>query len=509
MSGFIALSTSCGEMEKLQCLTTDLMQWDDQTIIMDIRRFSDFWTEQGRRVGKRLSDVLKKILDFQFGDIAVQEGTPLTESATTPPLESGKNQNSNIIELSPEFQAAWGPNPYVAILLMAQMKNRGIRGLLSFDSRAGAQLFKNIAWELWWESLKQVGYHHSIQKTKGFRSRPFNSQCKRLEQAIDRLGFKSPADLKVLNQKGVKSRYGKTLSEIWSWIWGDNLRFGQPSKSYGFPWKQKDFPVPATIHRDLDIPILNWDRIEPILIRDLDTLAQQNKNTGLGIIRLDWDLTLEDLSVVHVPIFFRNPYDLLTEKGSYTTALIQAEISFSGELNRQYESAGADPYFNNTLLSVGSWELTISERMTLPHVMFDFFSLVSGEEDMDELLKLENELPVPLYSFQCRDDWLPEDSFQVSDIKTVYTKGTQGDFSPSFQFAAAQRPLYIFPVPKPIRIANHTPLLFLESIMEKWWKRHAGSYAERHYYKYIDPIGQALWVFQNENGEWYQHGIFG
>lgn len=511
MSDFIAVETNAQIEEHLQCLSTEVMQWSKNIVLFDMRKFTRFWDLQASQRGITLTDVLKKTLSFYFG-IQEQDEKKM-ESHSTTPADKQKifttQPLKNVITFSPGYRAARATNPWQAVLLLEQMRYRGRWGLLSNDSRAGRQFFKNISWTLWWECISQLKSKLIETKIKGFRESLFSGQCKRLERASDRLGFESPSKMEILNPKGVKSRYGKTLSDIWTWTYGEATRFKAPCRSYGFPWQQTVFSLPTSVQQTLDLPLVSWNSIPPFLIISLDKLRRLNINSGLGVIRLNWALTFEDCSTAEVPILFRNPYDLSSERGAYPTALLQAELSFSKMLQQKYKAAGIDLEHHNVPFAIHSWQLTIEESMTLPNVMFDFFSLTSEESDLNTLFKLENELPVSLHGYQTVADWMPEDSFTSLSIKSLLAYNTEENLPIAFNAVAAQRPLYIFSEPTPIQLEKNARLIFLESLTTKWWASDQEKFQERHYYKYLDSENRVLWIFKTDSEKWYQHGIFG
>ena len=488
---FMALEIPDANQEILQSLTTEIMQWSDKVWIMDLTRFYSYWQEQA--ISRETTPLIlwRKLFNHLL------DGEP-------------KEAAAKVIALSPAYRACCARNPWLALLLLRAMKEREIKGLLSFSSNFGQSLFREISWGTWWHETEVIAAHFQTAKLKGFTQAGFRQQCKRLKLAIPRLDFKRPWEMEILHREGVKKRFGEALANLWEWSYGKVVQEAATIYQTRFPWKAWQFKGPPAIKRLTDYPLLFWEQFVPLLVEDFDNLAQVLVNTGNRITRIDWRLQLEDRSDLEVPILFRNPHDPQAEKGKQTTALLQANYGFCEAVSARFTGLGQSSHLEEVPAVLG-WQLTISGSLRLPDIVLDIFGQSQERDgDLEVLLRLENELPVDLHRFSAQGDWFPEDSFLPEYFEANEVKPVESPLRRSLNALATERPLFIRNDPLPLSqstlVANQH---FLESTMVKWWRRESVGAKERHYFKHIDPEGNALWVFQDSVGQWYQHGVFG
>mgnify|MGYP006288300345 CR=1 FL=1 len=486
---YLALETRREDPQLLQSLTTDLMRWTEDIWIMDLSRYMAYWEKQSARAGLHPLGMWRKLLNHLLGE------------------EAG-DASGKVITLSPSYRACCAHNPWAAVLLLQAMRERGIKGIVSLQGQSGHSLFKEISWTTWWQQIDILETHLTGAKIKGYKQAGFRQQCKRLSMAIPRLDFRRPWSMRILNREGVKKRFGSFLADIWEWSYGGRRADADTVYSIGFPWSAHRFGEPPRIRRTLDYPLLLWEQFAPLLMEDFDRLCQQTRNTGERITRIDWMLTFEEMSRLRVPILFRNPHNLQEEKGDHTTPLLQASYGFTEAVNERFP---ADPDSNDTLPLVVAWELEITSRLCLPNIILDIFGNEQEKgKELEILLRLENELPVGLSRFSPRVDWFPEDSFAEEHFVSEEIGSSHPESSRSLKALAEQRPLFIRRTPLPVKNMRFPgPERFLESTMAKWWQSSQPGKRERTYFKQIDPEGNALWVFRDNAGEWYQHGVFG
>ena len=488
---FIALETTETDPQFLRCFTTEVMRWDENIWIMDISLFVSYWQSRAARSGLRPVSLWRKVL------------TRFLE-------EENSDLDAGIISMSSSYIAGCASNPWSAVLLLYAMKAKGIKGLVSLNSRSGQSLYRGLLWDTWWQMVSIIAIHFSKTGSKGFRQAIFRKQCQRFKLAIPRLGFKCPLDMNILNHAGIKRRFGTVSATLWSWAYGGKPEKNETVQQSGFPWRPWKFKAPLVIKRFPDYPLSLWEQFTLPLIEDMDKLCEQIRNSGQRVIRIDWRVTLEDMSELHVPIRFRNPHDPQSEAGDHHTTLLQANYGFIEAAGKWFSSENMTGD-SDSLPSVISWKLELSASLIVPDIMLDIFG-EAGEKDsdMDILLRLENELPVNLIRYTPQSDWLPEDSYLEGNPGTEAVSPPGPEINRSLVAAAEERPLYIRHSPLPLTIEKeYTPAVFLESTMNKWWKEEHTGVLERNYYKQIDPDGNSVWVFRDSLGHWYQHGIFG
>lgn len=490
---YIALELEGESRDILQSLTTEVMRWSETIWLMDLSIFCTYWSRQAQKGNTTFLAVWRKLFNHLLGTDVNPD-------------------NPKVISLSPSYRACCAGHPWTAILLLHSMQEKGVKGLISQGSKSGQSLLGDLSWNSWWQAIACLENHFQERKTRGFKQAGFKRQCKRLRLAVPRLGFRKPWDMHILNRAGMKRRFGEYLSLIWGWTFDHLSRKSREETVFqtGFPWKTRIFESPPEVRRTLDYSLSVWEQFVPLLIEDLDRLWGLNRNSGESVTRIDWFLMLDDMAKLTVPIRFRNPHNLRSEKGEHTTPLLQAGYGFAEVMNRNYpQHEQADSYYS--VPQVVGWRLTITASLRLPDIMLDIFGEAQGKEtDIDLLLQLENELPVPLNRFSPRGDWLPEDSFSEEHFEDEEVHCPESEMQRSLEVIAQERPLYIQRRPLPVEeIKLSSKRTFLESTMNKWWKEDASRTVERNYFKYIDQQGNALWVFRDTSGRWYQHGIFG
>ncbi len=498
---YMALETGSEEREKLQFLTTQVMRWSEEIWILDISPFFRYWQIRSQAAGSAVIPLWRTALDQIF------------DSPDVPDREK-------IIPLVSAYRATCAVNPWLSVLMLYEMQSRNIRGLVPQQSRVGQTLLKSIGWKNWWRGTSTISDHFLTAKTKGFKPANFRKQCHRLKLGMARLGIRQPAEMNILNESGVKKRFGAELGRLWRWTFAERSGRSPSALSEnsvgpapflqrsGFPWQDFRFRDSPLVKRCLDYPLERWEQVAPLLVEDLDKLCGRLENSGEQVSRIDWQVTLDDMKQLQVPIGFRNPHNLLREKGKHRTALSLAERAFEGSVREQFpptsaaEEAETAPLINN-------WELVLSETLIVPDIFFDIFGEIAGKEgDLDILLRLENELPVPLNRFVSCKDWLPEDSYTCTELDWKEAESSASEMQRSLDAVAEERPLYIRSQPTPLPgTGQKRQSRFLESTLNKWWQTGGG--IERNYFKHIDSDGIATWIFQDSAGNWYQHGIFG
>ncbi|MFH2131174.1 MAG: hypothetical protein ABIK68_12445 [bacterium] len=502
---YMALETETEEREHLQFLTTHVMRWSGDIWIMDISPFFHYWQTRAQTANSSVIRLWRAALNQVFEMPAVSDREKVTP-------------------ISPAYRASCAVNPWLAVLMLYGMQSKNIRGLVPQQSRFGQTLLQSISWECWWRGTSAISDHFLAAKTRGFKPAKFRKQCHRLKLGMTRLGFRRPAEMHILNETGVKKRFGPELGLIWRWTF--DRHSGESRKTAlvdggsehatlflyrtGFPWQGVRFRESPLIRRCLEYPLERWEQVAPQLNEDLDKLCLCLDKSGERVSRIDWFVTFEDLSHLHVPIRFRNPHDLLGESGNHRTTLLQANYAFEAAAREKFpppsgsEETAAVPPLSN-------WELVLSETLVVPNVFFDIFGGIAEKEgDLDILLRLENELPVALNRFSTRRDWLPEDSYNSRELAWRETENPSADMQRSLDAVAEERPLYIRSQPLLLTgVERKTRGCFLESTLDKWWQKGEPAAIERNYFKHVDPDGNATWIFQDSAGNWYQHGIFG
>jgi len=499
---YMALTAGDEAQDKLQFLTTRVMRWSEQSWILDISPFVRYWRTRAQSAGVTVVSLWRTALNRIF----------------EPTGDSGREK---VIAISPPYRAACATNPWLALLMLYGMEARGVQGLVWQQSRTGKSLLSGTSWDVWWRGTVAVNDHFLAVKRKGFQPARFRAQCHRLKLGVARLGFRLPGEMHILNEQGVKKRFGSELALLWRWTFDETVGRSREGSETGsgqavpflyrisFPWQGFRFREPLLVKRYPDYSLEHWEQIAPLLSEDLDRLCLCLEKSGEQVVRLDWTVTLEDLTCLQVPILFRNPHDLRREAGDHRTALSQARYAFEDAAREHYPPSPEGDV--ETVLLISNWELALSESLVVPDVCFDIFGEMAEKEgELDILLRLENELPVVLNRFSTIRDWLPEDSYTCRELAWEEAEDYPTDMQRSLDAIAEERPLYIRSKPLPLKVSDRKSRgRFLESTLDKWWQKGGPALIERNYFKHVDGDGNATWIFRDSAGEWYQHGIFG
>ena len=488
---FIALESEEENSESLRCLTSEVMRWSEDVWILDLSSFFGYWQTRAEMLNSSITSLWRTIFNQLFG------------------TEIDPHQEK-VISIAPTYRACCAQNPWLATLMLSCMKERSVKGLILQRSKFGQSLFRQISWTAWWIGVSAIGDQFSEQKFKGFKKPKFHSQQRRMETAMLRLGFRFPWEMHILNTDGVRKRFGASMADLWRWTYSKSLSPAETLYHEGFPWKSYTFRAPPAVQHHLDYSVILWDQIAPLLRNDLDKLCDALGSSSEKVTRLDWHLTFDDLSKLQVPIRFRNPHDLLAEKGDHTTTLLQANYNFAAVAREKFPQTvreSAPPEAPPII----SWEIRLSASLIIPDIFYNIFGEISEQgSDIDILLRLENELPVNLNRFAPQKDWLPEDSYTRGPPAQDDEEIPTSEIDRSLEAVAEDRPLYIRRQPLPLeRSPENGEDRFLESTMNKWWRETETAKLERNYFKHVDADGNATWIFQDSYGEWYQHGIFG
>ncbi len=480
-SKWMILETTDVSQEKLQCLTTHLMQWSPNVWILDLSDFLSYWKRQSVSLQIPLLALWRIVLQQTFDRESLQ---------------------SNVLSLHPSYRACCCNHPWQGVLTLAHMKRRNINGLIDWQSRIGQELYETVEWDTWWECVESIVKHWQFLSKRQKASEELGQQCRRWKQSVAQLGLASPQAMQGLNYQGVQRRFGKRIAQLWRWTVEDATKgHSVDFEKENFPWRDWRPSEPVEVARILDAPIWHWKQVGPWFMEDLDRLCKiLSPYQPEYIMTLCWRFTLEDWQEWEVPIHFRHPHRLQKEQGHHKTTLLQAKYGFE-QLQKDHNTAALDAW--NPIIE---WTITIQEKLVIPPMLINLFGEIDPlDEDKSRFHQLDNQLPIPLQRFRLVENWEPETSFQP--LQWEPPAEAQAPFAEAYNAVAQQRPLFLYKTPQTIDTPSQTQLHFLESVMPQWWD-HAQSHGERHYYKMTNPQGKMLWVFRESN-TWYLHGVFG
>lgn len=517
----------------LQALTPKIMAWSDGVWLLDLSRCASYWQSRAEQSGSSIGE-------------RTEPQAPL-KRANHDPVDLSSFLSNLLADLCGEtYRATLAPHPWQALLMLSEMGERHLQGLLVASSPFGQSLLNDISWDSWWSCTTALVPHLTQAGRRRWNPTVFRRQCRDLQRAAQRLGLSSAGTLRSIPTPALVRRFGATLGELRDWAYGYKHTSTDSHKAVGmrllfqeeetdnsfpsgFPWHSVTSTQNPSVVRHLETPLREWDHLEPLLRDDFDRLCLLDSwCKGERIVSLEWRLTLSDLTPLLIPLHFRHPHALHTEQGSHKTALLQAFYAFENTQKARRQRPclrdGYEPI--PTLFAIASWELCITERLTLPRQSLGLFGDQSTVEDgvshpSHHLLRLENKLSIPLTAFNLCSDWLPEDSFTPAPRDALSLENAPDTLSRyAHDLAAAalckDRPLFLYKEPELLTEgAILKAKVFSERTMHKWWdvsqdcSNDTKKVLQRDYYRIMDRYHRSLWIYRDSLGQHFIHGIYG
>ena len=480
LANFLAIEGEFSPMATPTLLTPRLMQWRQGVWLLDLSSCHRYWQGQAAKQRCSVTALIEDILRRCLG---------------------------------PTMRAVMAEHPWRALLALGQMRARDLNGFLDLQQTFGRAFYQQVSWDCWFRLAEELGIHAENQSWPRFKLTTLRRQVRQMEavighiqpQAIPGRGLAQSyiSSWRQVEAASIRRRFGATLALLWQWSFPHIDQPEPQTHRLEFPWLSWLPPERPQISRHLEVPLVHWDELALLLVEDFDRLcALPSWDEQERVTAISWNLTLDDLSVVTIPIRFRHPHSLAREQGKHQTALLQASYSFLSHqktAKRERDSR-----------SIIGWSLVLEERLVLPPFLRDLFG-ETNDSDQRLLLQLENQLSVPLERYQLRQDWVPEVAFTTCSNQSEACAGDDSS-SPStddtlWLATARRRPFYI-DEPYPLDTAGiSTGRIFLERVTGKWWLASSGL-SQRDYYAVIDQQSRWLWAYRDENGKWWAHGRF-
>ena len=539
-SCYIALQCAHFEPEMAQALTPSMMAWDDECWLLDLTPCLSYWRMEACRARLTKRHALPQDKHHEPSSPALNPidlfSAPPREALTEtePSIETAVIARHLLDHIYKQgYRAAISRDPWRALLLAAIMNERELTGLIDGEGRLGRNIYRSMSWDVWTKEVKRVldlvtaGGH-----TKGPLQKA-RTQLVQLLQLADRLALSTPLALPNVSYDSFRRRYGDILAGIWRRSFADEhpaLRTEEMHPAQddfpggSFPWRSYRFEEPVQRQRHLDFPVAQWEQLAPLLREDLFLLCSIGSlPEQYRVLLMDWEIVLDDMSCVPVPILFRHPHDLHSESPHFSTTLLQAHYAFQGAMNRICDG---EREYSPCLQAVVSWRLKVSHKLLAIPQIVDIFG--TRQSAYGTLVELENRLAVPLLTYEQSSQWQPEDSYcemaslptgtthfsskppsskKSSSKKSEETKQT--GLPLTLMALARQRPLFFHK--KPIALepgAWQGKPRFLERVMGKWWDPSKERQAPRDYYLARGERQRLLWIYRDGFGKWYEHGLF-
>ena len=417
-------------------LSSDAMEWSQQILLNHLEDCRSFWINQKKKLRCSLRALFEPLLQHHYGD---------------------------------EYIAVFADHPWQCLLYLHYQLQHNSRGLFLLQSRLDQSVYRSVGWECWFEPQTLLAKHLEAINTRGFRQENLHTRQVQLKRFIDRMSLLNPRELSQADANAMTRRFGKWIGLIWKWS------FTETNSLQGFPWvKIRPCPAPE-IKRDLEYPVNQWAYIEVLLREDLASLTDLSGYRECEHInRMQWIVTLFNYQQVTVELSFRHPYSLHRDAPDFETALYQARYIFD-DLMRRLGERSSDLDLPETMPFI-AWEIRICERIMLAPRIWDLFASSIEQIDYQQLLALQNKLPVAFESYHAEAGFIPEHSFSSSVIGVKPDDEFNHD---PWVLSATNKPLFYYPSAQPIDAPDPVRRFFLERNSNPWWLGHEALQSRR------------------------------
>ena len=446
-------------------LSPTAMRWSDDITLSRLEDCRQFWIEQKKKLRCKLTELFDPLLRHHCGD---------------------------------DYIAVFATHPWQCLLyLHYQIRQQG-RGIYLLQSRLDQNIYRKLGWEYWFAAQSQLGTHLAALNARGFEAQSFAALQARMQRFVQRIGVTNTQDMNSADANSVTRRFGKWLGLIWQWS------FTGSSRLQSFPWiKLAPERLPA-VRRELEYPVNQWSFIEVLLREDLERLCTRfRQDDCMHINRMLWEITLFNDQKIEVELSFRHPYSLHRDRPGFDTALYQARYIYD-DLMRKLQARDHDLDLPDNMPFL-CWRIEVCERVLLAPQLWELFAHESGQVDYQQIMNLQNKLPVAFECFQASASFYPEQSFARVAIGAAPDE-TLDHYA--WSCSAMNKPLFYFYSPEPIEKPSLVEKIFLQRESGQWWLSASTLQSIRDYFILKDRDGRLSWVFRNQQGAWFKQGEF-
>lgn len=473
--------------EVIFALTPTVMRWDHDLWIFDLRECSQYWFHKAERSeSKSRGDI------YGF----------LVQLLQTKGLGKGCG--------------VFCENPWQGVLLCRQIVLRGIFDFVDRKSAFGEKLYQGIHWSTWFAEVEFFLQHRKALDLK--KTSVDEQQLKKMKKVVSLLPVQNIEDLKDLCKSSIHRRFGKTLASLWGMTYAKNNHTKMVTNF--FPWILWQKQETTEITRNLDDPLWEWDHIEEYLLQDVERLRKKlEHNMHRGVCALEWQLTMQNLERLTVPILFKHPHDLAREINTQQTVLTQTRLSYE----RQIAALYADKERHVLIHDYGliCWSLKVKKTAMLPRLKPKML-LLGGtkrlsllEQKRQKVRYLENKLAIPLRHYKVAANYSLERSYSEEvggNNEDNKNNEKRGCFSmTSWQRSAFYRPLFVFKERHALKQETQIEkCTFLERVYRQWWqiKKNDSFYFCDYYMFFDEKQKKYLWLFREADRQWFYGGQF-
>ena len=446
-------------------LSPTAMRWGDKLYLSRLDDCKFFWLDQKKKLRCKLVDLFEPLLQHHYGE---------------------------------DFVAVFGNHPWQCLLYLYYQIRHQSRGLYLLESRLNRNIYKTLDWEYWFAAQQELADHLIASNARGFRADSFQSNQAQMRRFIQRIGIATPHDMITADANSITRRFGKWLGLIWQWSFTDS------SELQGFPWIRLEQEQLPRVKRDLEYPVNQWTYIEVLLREDFSRLCDQfHRHDCEHINRMLWEITLFNYQKVSVELSFRHPYSLHRDMPGFDTALYQARYIYD-DLIRNLRARDGDLDLPESMPFI-CWQIEICERVMLAPALWELFAREFDQIDYQQIMALQNKLPLAFECYQTDASFFPEKSFTRIPVGTA--QNNPFDHYP-WSSSASNKPLFFYQQAKPIENPTAVQKIFLERNSNQWWLSEDALQSIRDYFILKDQNGRSSWAYRTQNGEWFKQGEF-
>jgi hypothetical protein len=461
---FIAIY-STDESFNPELLSPGVMQWSEHIYLCHTRLCDVFWLAQCQELKLNLSSLFSRILN--------------TESGT---------QNF----------AVCGSHPWQCLVFLHYMVSQFRPGIYFLENRLNQNIYKNLSWKYWALPLEQLAAHWQSLNIKKFRLDKFQSDLSRFNRFIDKMGLSGPTALSSAEVPSISRRFSQWLGYIWQWTFTDSAELNI------FPWIDRIIRPVLMVKRELEYPVNQWDCIAEFLCEDFKQLSDQffyDRNQHIN--QMIWKIKLYNEQTISIEIAFRNPYSLHLDSPDFSTAILQARYVYE-DLIRELQNRDTDLDLPDTMPFL-EWTIEVTQFIELTPEILALFPDISEKVDHGKINDLQNKLPVEIERYQSSSSFFPEFSFgHRSDVN----KATSDIDMTQWQTGSKLRPLFYFTQPEIAEQPTGQSSQYLERCGHQWWLKGDCANDRRDYFKVTDERGHSDWLYRDNLGHWFKHGIY-
>jgi len=446
-------------------LSPTAMRWSDSIYLSRLDDCKLFWSRQKKKLRCKLAELFDPLLRYHHGA---------------------------------DYVAVFGNHPWQCLWYLHYQLRHQTNGVYLLQSRLNQNIFKTLDWECWFATQEHLSDHWLGLNARGFGEESFRSRQAQMQRFIQRIGVATPHEMNLADGNAITRRFGKWLGLVWQWSFNDAKAL------HGFPWIKLAPEKLPVVKRDLEYPVNQWSSIELLLREDFTSLCEQiQQNDSEHINRMLWQITLFNDQKISVELSFRHPYSLHRDMPDFDTALYQARYIYDDLiLNLQARDSDLDLPASMPFIC---WQVEICERVMLAPVLWDLFAQECDEIDYQQIMALQNKLPLAFECYQSDASFYPEQSFARIPIGSHQQQPF--DYFP-WSCSSADKPLFYYQSAQPIATPGRVQKVFLERNSNQWWLGEDALQSIRDYFILQDHNGRSSWAYRTQDGEWFKQGEF-